>query len=272
MCEDIYNRFIRAILSLKDEDECKRLVSDLFTSKEVKDISSRLEVAHLLSEGVNYTEIARITGASTATISRVSKCLSGDEGGYRIVLPRIWGGGDVPSFSILVSSDSLAIRLYGSLLSRLTFLPALPAEGYSSRLGGVSVSVSSPIDLPALFSTGAFDLALTSTLPLEEEGIEYECFNQFEGYESLVLKGNQGTEGRVLTPYPSATAAALSSRGNSFSAVRYYGNSSSLKLAGDCLLVESVVSEAPIKGAIADFPYALVCRTGLADEVKALFR
>ena len=59
------------------------------TAKEIEELSSRLEVARLLKLGVNYIEIAAKTGASTATISRVSKCLSGSRGGYRMVLARI---------------------------------------------------------------------------------------------------------------------------------------------------------------------------------------
>ncbi len=78
-----------AILSLKTPDECGRFFEDICTIKEIKDISQRLEVARLLKEGCVYTEIASKTGASTATISRVNKCLSYGSGGYTIVLDRL---------------------------------------------------------------------------------------------------------------------------------------------------------------------------------------
>ena len=82
-------RLASAFLSLTDIDECMSFFGDLFTVKEMQELSSRLEVARLLKNGVNYVDIASKTGASTATISRVSKCLSGTRCGYRIVLSRI---------------------------------------------------------------------------------------------------------------------------------------------------------------------------------------
>ncbi len=87
-------RLAQAFLSLSDIDECYAFFGDLFTAKEIEELSSRLEVARLLKLGVNYIEIAAKTGASTATISRVSKCLSGSRGGYRMVLARIDGEAD----------------------------------------------------------------------------------------------------------------------------------------------------------------------------------
>lgn len=82
-------RLARAFLSLSDIEECRAFFGDLFTAKEIEELSSRLEVARLLKLGENYIDIAAKTGASTATISRVSKCLSGMGGGYRMVLSRI---------------------------------------------------------------------------------------------------------------------------------------------------------------------------------------
>lgn len=77
---------IRAFLLLRDREDCRRFLDDLLTGKETEELSSRLEVARLLREGENYNDIAAATGASTATISRVSKCISGEAGGYRKVL------------------------------------------------------------------------------------------------------------------------------------------------------------------------------------------
>jgi len=78
----------KAFLSLRSLEECETFFADIFTQREIIDLSSRLEVARLLSSGSNYTDIAAKTGASTATISRVSKCLAIGNG-YRTVLERI---------------------------------------------------------------------------------------------------------------------------------------------------------------------------------------
>ena len=73
----------RGILTLRDVEECRAFFEDLCTIKEVQDIAQRLEVACMLDEGKNYQEISSLTGASTATISRVKKCLVYGCGGYR---------------------------------------------------------------------------------------------------------------------------------------------------------------------------------------------
>lgn len=88
MVQASYTALWQAILSLRDEEECEAFFADLCTARELSEFSARLEVARLLGEGVNYNEIARQTGASTATISRVSKALSGAAGGYRAVISR----------------------------------------------------------------------------------------------------------------------------------------------------------------------------------------
>ena len=77
-----------AILSLKDRDECYAFFEDACTIKEILDISQRLKAAGMLSSGACYADISRETGMSTATISRVSKCLEYGAGGYRTVLAR----------------------------------------------------------------------------------------------------------------------------------------------------------------------------------------
>ena len=77
-----------AILSLKDRDECYAFFEDACTVKEILDISQRLEAAGMLASGACYADISRETGMSTATISRVSKCLEYGAGGYKTVLER----------------------------------------------------------------------------------------------------------------------------------------------------------------------------------------
>ena len=82
-------QFYRAVLMLKDEDECRRFFDDVATIKEVIDLSARLEVARMLDSGAVFSEISRETGASSATISRVNKCLTYGEGGYKTVIDRM---------------------------------------------------------------------------------------------------------------------------------------------------------------------------------------
>lgn len=79
----------KAVLQLKDVDECRRFFDDLCTIAELRSMSQRVEVARMLSEKKIYTDIAKETGASTATISRVNKCLNYGENGYNLVLERL---------------------------------------------------------------------------------------------------------------------------------------------------------------------------------------
>lgn len=83
------NNFIKAVLSLEDEKECKAFFEDICTIKEFQDLGHRLEVARLLKEGKVFSEISRITGASSATITRVNKCLVYGAGGYKKILNRL---------------------------------------------------------------------------------------------------------------------------------------------------------------------------------------
>ena len=88
MTEDT-EAFFNAILSLKTPEECCRFFEDVATIGEVQAMAQRLQVAKLLDQGLKYADIARQTGASTATISRVSRCLSYGADGYKLVLERI---------------------------------------------------------------------------------------------------------------------------------------------------------------------------------------
>lgn len=83
---------VEAILSLKDEAECRAFLEDVMTGKEIQDCGQRLLVAQLLSRQMVYSRIADITGASSATISRVNRCYIYGTGGYRTVLPRLTNG------------------------------------------------------------------------------------------------------------------------------------------------------------------------------------
>ena len=80
-----------AVLSLESIEECAAFFEDICTIKEIQDLTQRLAVAHLLHDGEKYQVIEEKTGASTATISRVNKCLNYGSGGYRTVLERAEG-------------------------------------------------------------------------------------------------------------------------------------------------------------------------------------
>lgn len=82
-------QLFQCILALQDTDECYRFFEDLCTVNEVKALAQRLEVARMLSKKTTYQKIEEATGASTATISRVKRCLEYGEGGYQEILQRI---------------------------------------------------------------------------------------------------------------------------------------------------------------------------------------
>ena len=83
------DRLFEAILSMESLDECYRFFEDICTISELQAIAQRLEVARLLREKVTYQQISRQTGASTATIIRVNRCVVYGTGGYDIALNRM---------------------------------------------------------------------------------------------------------------------------------------------------------------------------------------
>ena len=85
----ITDNLFRAVLSLETIEECYKFFEDVCTIKEIQEIAQRLEVARLLGEGRAYNDVAKQTGASTATISRVNKCIAYGSGGYELVLSRM---------------------------------------------------------------------------------------------------------------------------------------------------------------------------------------
>ena len=86
--EDTQTLF-QALMSLKSEEECRLFLEDVCTVKEITDMAQRLKVARLLRARTSYAVINRDTGVSTATISRVSRCLDYGPGGYDLVLDRL---------------------------------------------------------------------------------------------------------------------------------------------------------------------------------------
>ena len=79
----------KAILTLKDVDECMKFFDDLCTVSELMAMEQRFEVASLLDQGLIYNDILERTGASSATISRVNRSLQYGSGGYSIVFDRM---------------------------------------------------------------------------------------------------------------------------------------------------------------------------------------
>ncbi len=83
------DELFKAILALEDEEDCYRFFEDICTVKEIHSLAQRLQVAKLLAIHKTYNEIEEITGASTATISRINRCLVYGADGYKRILERL---------------------------------------------------------------------------------------------------------------------------------------------------------------------------------------
>ncbi len=83
------DRLCQAVLSLETLEEAYQFFEDICTIGELKALAQRMEVAAMLSEGCTYESIVETTGASTATISRVKRCLHYGADGYQLVLERM---------------------------------------------------------------------------------------------------------------------------------------------------------------------------------------
>ena len=86
---EFIDELFEGILMLKNKEECYRFFEDICTIKELQSLSQRLMVAKLLREKKTYNEIEEITGTSTATISRINRCLSYGADGYNMILDRL---------------------------------------------------------------------------------------------------------------------------------------------------------------------------------------
>ena len=83
------DHLFEAVLTLKSPEECYAFFEDVCTVNELLSLSQRYEVAKMLREKKTYLDIAERTGASTATISRVNRCLHYGAEGYQRVIPRL---------------------------------------------------------------------------------------------------------------------------------------------------------------------------------------
>ncbi len=92
LTEENIEMLYRAIVSLETVEECRRFFDDICTVVEVRDMAQRLQVAQMLEQKIIYADIVKLTGASTATISRINRCREYGSGGYRMVLERLKDG------------------------------------------------------------------------------------------------------------------------------------------------------------------------------------
>ena len=83
------DRLFEAFLNVSSVDEFYDLFEDLCTVKEIRDMSQRFQVASLLSKGCSYQKVSELTSVSSATISRVKRCLDYGTGGYAAALERL---------------------------------------------------------------------------------------------------------------------------------------------------------------------------------------
>ena len=87
--DQLSDQLFDAILSLNNNEACYQFFEDICTVSELKSLAQRLEVARMLQTGHTYDDIVARTGASTATISRVKRCLHYGADGYKTILERL---------------------------------------------------------------------------------------------------------------------------------------------------------------------------------------
>ena len=90
--DHLTDQLFKVILSLKDQEQCYKFFEDICTISELKAMAQRLEVARMLDDGCIYETIVEKTGASTATISRVKRCVGYGADGYNAVRDGLKGG------------------------------------------------------------------------------------------------------------------------------------------------------------------------------------
>ncbi|MCR4633963.1 MAG: helix-turn-helix domain-containing protein [Erysipelotrichaceae bacterium] len=86
---DSIKRLFQAIPLLENEKECEAFFDDLCTINELQNMAQRLETAVMIAKGISYQEISKKTGASTTTISRVSRCYNYGDEGYKNIIRRL---------------------------------------------------------------------------------------------------------------------------------------------------------------------------------------
>lgn len=81
-----------AILSLETREDCYKFFEDLCTVKEISDMAQRLEAAKMLLDGCTYEQIVKTVSISTATISRINRCIQYGSGGYQETIEKVSKG------------------------------------------------------------------------------------------------------------------------------------------------------------------------------------
>ncbi|MCI6640079.1 MAG: YerC/YecD family TrpR-related protein [Pygmaiobacter massiliensis] len=81
----------KTVLALQNMEDCEIFFEDLCTVKELRDMAQRLKAARMLLDGCTYETIQQRVEISTATISRVNRCIQYGSGGYRTMLERVCG-------------------------------------------------------------------------------------------------------------------------------------------------------------------------------------
>ena len=79
----------RALLGMKTAEECRSFLEDICTIQEIEAMAQRLDVARYLRQGMSYSRVNQLTGASTATICRVGKCVNYGSGGFKLAIDRL---------------------------------------------------------------------------------------------------------------------------------------------------------------------------------------
>lgn len=85
--EDMIQELYRTFMMIDSEESCAQLLDDLCTRKEVEQMAQRIRAARLLMEGKTYTQVIEQTNISSATLSRVSRCVQYGEGYRRFIQP-----------------------------------------------------------------------------------------------------------------------------------------------------------------------------------------
>jgi TrpR-related protein YerC/YecD len=86
---NLIDQLFQTVLKLNDLESCYRFFEDVCTVNELQDLATRFEVARLLKEKKSYVEIAKLTKASSATISRVNRALVYGADGYQLALKKL---------------------------------------------------------------------------------------------------------------------------------------------------------------------------------------
>lgn len=77
------------ILQLESVEECYHFFDDLCTTNELVSLKQRFQVAKMIKEGYTYSKVQEETGASSATVSRVKRCLDYGSEGYHTIIDRM---------------------------------------------------------------------------------------------------------------------------------------------------------------------------------------